>query len=427
LVCPGADARWPTAASDLELVGKLSETLAILIHQYQQDEQQQQLELQLQVQDKFRSLGELAGGIAHDFNNLLTVISGHGELLQLQLAGNPDAVEVTEKILHAVQLATSLCKQMLTFSGRVSVQLESVDMNDVARQVCGLLRPRLPEGITLQTRFSVGPALLNGDRGMLSQIILNLVSNAAEAAAIRGGHVSVSISLDNIDVPHEELLLADSRAETDDWICITVVDNGNGIAEDIREQIFDPFFTTRESGKGLGLATVLGIVRRHRGIVHVTSEMGETIFRVWLPADCDNSDVTSVPKSAISNSDQRRIILVDDDRGVRHSLAGMLQAAGYDTLSFNSGNSFLQYSSEVLPDDVILMDQNMPGLKGNETFEELRERGLQNPVCFVTAFGTAPLQKIVDEHANCMIVEKPLRMNTICDAINSLSARTCHN
>lgn len=425
-LCLFSDSPGPASPEDLQLLEKFAQTLAILILQYEQDEQQKQLELRLQVQDKFQSLGKLAGGIAHDFNNLLTVIAGHGEILQMQLAQNPAAVETTDKILHAVKIATSLCRQMLTFAGKATVQVEPVDINEIATEVCGLMRPGLRDGITLDTTLCSLPTVMQGDRGMLSQIIMNLVSNAADATSENGGHISVTVTADGIDVPRDELVVQDTVAESAHWVCITVRDDGSGISDDIRERIFDPFFTTRESGKGLGLATVMGIIRRHQGAVHVTSQPGDTTFRVFLPLRPNHVAVPSAPWQPESRNDERRrILLTDDDRAVRLSLSGMLQAAGYQIEAFASGDNLLNYTSQITPDDVILLDQNMPGLKGSDTYERLRSEGLLNPVCFVTAFGTEPLQRIIDRDDTCCIVEKPLQISTICDAINRLTARAC--
>ncbi len=348
----------PASREDTQLLEKFAQTLAILILQYEQAAQQKQLELRLQVQDKFRSLGKMAGGIAHDFNNLLTVIAGHGEILQLQMADNPAAVETAEKILHATRIATSLCRQMLTFAGKATVQMETVDMNEITTEVCGLLRPGLRDGITLATNLSDDPAVLQGDRGMLSQIVMNLVSNAADAVSEHGGHISVSVDLNGITVPRSELVLhedPDSVASETDWICITVSDDGSGIAEEIREQIFDPFFTTRESGKGLGLATVMGIIRRHHGGVHVQSRSGKTTFRVFLPRRQDELHPRKSGWMAPQRSDvRRRILLTDDDRAVRLSLTGMLQAAGYEIKSFSRGEKLLAFMEQITGEDVIL-------------------------------------------------------------------------
>lgn len=427
-ICLFADSPGPTALKDLELLENFAQTLAILILQYEQDNQQKQLELRLQVQDKFQSLGKLAGGIAHDFNNLLTVIAGHGELLQLQLAENPAAVETSEQILNATRMATSLCRQMLTFAGKATAQMEPVDMNEIAAEVCGLLRPGLREGVRLDTHLSADPAILQGDRGMLSQIFMNLVSNAADATSEHGGLISVTVSADGISVPRTELVSQDEVSETGDWICISVTDDGSGIDDDIREQIFDPFFTTRDAGKGLGLATVMGIIRRHRGAVHVVSRPGDTTFRVFLPRNQERiSDTDPGWPIAPDDGERRRILLTDDDRAVRLSLTSMLQAAGYEIKSFSSGEKLLTYLSHIHSEDVILLDQNMPGLKGSDTYERLRSAGLQNPICFVTAYGTEPIQQILDQDDNCCLVQKPVQINTICSAISRLSARVCRS
>ena len=422
-VCVFSDAPGPAPEEDLELLANFASSLAMLIHQYWKDEHQRHLEARVQMQDKYQSLGKLAGSIAHDFNNLLTVIAGHGEILQTELADNPFAVETTEKILHAVRLAASLCRQMLTFAGRTQVKMEIVDMNDIASEVCSLLRPGLPDGVTLQTRFSARSALLRGDRGMLAQIIMNLVANAAEAAAGTDGRIGVSVQVGQLNVPHDELLVSDDMDVSADWISISVSDNGGGIPAAIREKIFEPFYSTKESGKGLGLATVMGIVRRHRGTVHIASEPGDTVIRVFLPAVTEPpdpaGDETSGPE-AVSDV-FRRVLVTDDDRAVRSLLTTMLQSAGFQVQSYSSGDDLLRHADDIRPDDVLLLDQNMPGRTGSDTYRELRALGKQNVVCFVTAFESEPLRPIIETDDRCRIVHKPLTIDTIRRTIGSLA------
>lgn len=267
-----------------------------------QSSQAEQTQQRLQFQSKCHSLGRLAGGIAHDFNNLLTVIGGHSEILQLQLAKDPAAVKTTEKILHAVRIANALCRQMLTFAGKAPGQLKSVDMNEIATDICRQLRPTLPQGTTLQTRLAMTPAVLHGDRHLLSQLIGNLISNAADATAVFGGRISVIVDnnadVDDIDVSSDEFFAQEDMADSTDWLSVTVTDNGNGIADEVRQEIFDPYFTSSASGKGLGLATVMGITRTHRGAIHVTSRPGQTSFRVFLPGAADEGAARIVSPSS---------------------------------------------------------------------------------------------------------------------------------
>ena len=209
-------------------------------------------------------------------------------------------------------------------------------------------------------------------------------------------------------------------------MCLKVTDAGSGIAAETRERMFDPFYTTKDSGKGLGLAIVMGIIRRHQGALHLESRPGSTTFRVFLPERVDDKPVfsTAPPLEDFRGFRSCRILLTYDDRAVRNSVAGMLKAAGFDTRTFSSGSELLDFVASVTTDDVILLDQNMPGLNGSDTYDRLRAAGNRNPVCFVTAWGgTEPLQNIILADAASCILEKPVQIRTIRNAIHRLTAR----
>ncbi len=235
---------------------------------------------------KLESLGVLAGGIADDFNNLLVGIIGNASLLEEILPQDRLAREMLDGIQRAGERAAVLTRQMLAYSGRGQFLVEPLDLSAEVEQIAALLRASVPRDV--QLRFSLAAALprIQGDSSQLQQLILNLVLNAAEAADPEGhGWVEVATSAETLDENNGVPLVLSEDLPPGEYVVLRVADNGVGMDEVTRARIFEPFFTTKFTGRGLGLAAVLGIVRGHCGGVTVDSAPGRgTTFRVYLPA-----------------------------------------------------------------------------------------------------------------------------------------------
>jgi two-component system cell cycle sensor histidine kinase/response regulator CckA len=233
---------------------------------------------------KLESLAVLAAGVAHDLNNLLATILGHANLVRMELP--PDAAVRTD--LDGIELAANeaaaLARQLLAYSGRGSVARELVDLGQVIEQAAGLVAPAIARQVDLRYRLAGEVPRVEGDPTQLRQVAVNLITNAAEAIGSGGGSVTAVVDMKEVD---ESMLRSAYGAEAlppGRYACVEVTDTGPGIPEDVLPRIFDPFFTTKRAGRGLGLATVLGIVRAHGGTIQVETRLGQgTTFRVLLP------------------------------------------------------------------------------------------------------------------------------------------------
>ncbi|NNF28176.1 MAG: PAS domain-containing protein, partial [Gemmatimonadetes bacterium] len=243
----------------------------------------ERLEEGFQHVQKLESLGIMASGIAHDFNNLLVGVLGHAELARNKVHDPGATTTHLTKIRAAAERAAELTGQMLTYTGKQPKKRRVLDVNDLVEEISELMRAAMPKKSTLT--LDLAPALppIEGDPGQLSQVILNLITNASDALGDSPGAVTVRTG---VFVPDVQYYSWDSESDDPpgEHVVLEVCDTGHGMTEDVRSQIFDPFFTTKLLGRGLGLATVLGIVRGHHGRIRVDSAPGRgTCFGVALP------------------------------------------------------------------------------------------------------------------------------------------------
>lgn len=243
------------------------------------------LERKLLETQKLESLGILAGGIAHDFNNLLTVIMGNASLARLDLeTGGPALADINE-IEQAAQRAADLTRQMLAFSGRGRFIVQPLDVNALVRELYGFVRSSIPKTIELELALPEQLPLIAVDPSQIQQLIINLITNAAEAIGDVPGTVRLATFVRALDQAFFASTYLSPELPAGTYVCIEIADSGSGMDTATLGRIFDPFFTTRFTGRGLGLAVVLGIVRGHRGAIQVESSVGTgSTFRVFLPA-----------------------------------------------------------------------------------------------------------------------------------------------
>jgi signal transduction histidine kinase len=242
------------------------------------------LETRLRSAERVESLALMAGGVAHDFSNLLTAIIANAEMLRLLVRDDSAQTNTVEEVLGAANTAAELVQQLLTYAGGGAVHLEPVDLGELCTETLRLLRRRVPESIELRLLSEADVPPVRGDRSQIRQIVLNLVLNATEAIPGRPGSVEVRVRRARIDRPFLDASQHDPDIGPGDYVLLEVADDGSGMDAATRARIFDPFFSRRRAGRGLGLAAVLGIVRRHRGAIAVESEPGGgSLFRVALP------------------------------------------------------------------------------------------------------------------------------------------------
>jgi len=333
------------------------------------------LERKLLETQKLESLGLLAGGIAHDFNNLLTAILGQANLARLTLADEPAKSEVSLKEIEVASVrAAELCAQLLAYAGKGRFTVEPNNLNYLVNGLRSLLR--VSAGPPTNLRFELAdevPAVM-ADATQLRQIVINLVINAAEAIGERGGDILVATGICSADAAALARAVASPDQPPGNYVFLEVRDNGPGMTPAVLAKIFDPFFTTKFTGRGLGLAAVLGIVRGHRGALQVESTPGiGTMFRLLLPPISAAAVRPAVATPALPPNSAARVLVVDDDDTVRPLVAAMLRSCGCNPTEVSDGYAALTaFRADPQLYDMVVLDLLMPGMSGEETLIELR-------------------------------------------------------
>jgi PAS domain S-box-containing protein len=347
------------------------------------------LEDQVQQARKLESLGVLAGGIAHDFNNLLVSILGNAGLALLDLPLDSPVHEVVAEVQTAALRAADLTKQLLAYSGKGRFVLAKVDLGRIVEDMATSLAASVGKGVLLDLQFAPGLPPIEADATQVRQLLSNLVTNASEALREGGGTVRIATSLVHADRDDLAGTYVDDTLPPGDFVALEVSDTGTGMSDDARSKIFDPFFTTKFTGRGLGLAATLGIVRAHKGAVKVESELGRgTTFRVLFPA-VDAAPASEVaPMTPLAHPDAGGLVLVvDDEEGVRNVARRILERAGYRVMTAVDGRDgvdvFEVHAAEI---DLVLLDVTMPRMGGEQAFQELRSVRADVPVILSSGF-----------------------------------------
>lgn len=345
-----------------------------------QDEERQRVEealraseAQVRQSQKLEAVGQLAGGIAHDFNNILTIVDGHTQLL---LDEHPHSAETTASLRHiadAVGRAAGLTRQLLAFSRKQVLQTADLDMNVIVGNMMRLLQRILGEHITLSVESSATPAFVRADASMMEQVILNLAINARDAMPA-GGRLSLTTRLEVVEARSP---VSHPDARPGSFVAVRVADTGTGIPPDTLPHIFEPFFTTKglDRGTGLGLATVHGVVKQHRGWVTVYSELNKgTTVDVYIPATAQPSP--RGPELAAGGSTDRggeTVLLVEDEQTVRSLARIILERRGYQVVEAETGRAALAMWQELRQRiDLLLTDMVMPeGVSGMELASQM--------------------------------------------------------
>jgi PAS domain S-box-containing protein len=330
------------------------------------------LEEKLRHAAKLESLGVLAGGIAHDFNNLLTGILGNASLLK-EMVPTAGYSDLLSNVIRASERAAQLSRQMLAYSGRGQFCIQPVDLSHQVREFVNFIETTVAKNVSIRLRTADNLPMIDGDEGQLQQVIMNLVVNASEAIGEKDGWVEVSTRLEVANSPLFSDLLPSQELSPGDYVVLQVADNGSGMDDATRAKIFDPFFTTKFTGRGLGLAAVLGIIRGHRGTIRVSSQPGiGTCFQVFFPASRKTVERSLFSLSNDTFQGTGTILVVDDEEIVRVAARTVLESFGYNVFEAENGREAVRVY-ERHPDEisVVLLDMTMPVMSGVETLQHL--------------------------------------------------------
>jgi len=356
--------------------------------------EQETLRLQRQVAQaqKLESLGLLAGGVAHDFNNLLQGVLGNADLLAQWAEPGSVVAERVEDIRVAARRAADLARQLLSYAGRQQLAIEPLDLRRVIQRNRRLLNTAVAAKVSLAVTIEPDLPGARGDATQLCQVLMNLLANASDS--LRGRSGTIRLRAHRVRSSELEPALAAVGAEVvpGDYACLEVSDRGHGIGREDALRMFDPFFSTKShAGRGLGLAASAGIVRAHRGILRVHSEINEgTTVEVLLPAEPDTRGITQpvAGPPPERHFDGQHALLVDDDRLARRVGRAMLERLGFVVDECSAGRQGLARLRE--PSQrytVVLLDLAMPDMDGGEVLATLRGDGLEVPVLVVSGYG----------------------------------------
>ncbi len=367
--------------------------------------EQRRLEQQLHQAQKLEAIGRLAGGIAHDFNNLLNVIGNYTELLLGDADENAPSRQDLEEIRKAVQRGAALTRQLLTFSRRRLPEATLVEVDAVIRDAERMMRRLIGPEVELVLQLDGGDAMVFVDRGQLDQILVNLIVNASDAMP-KGGTITVVTTVVQCAPPE------DVNAGARPFLRVEVRDTGVGMDAETRVRAVDPFFTTKsEGGTGLGLSTVFGITRQLGGTLSIDSEPGAgTSVVVLLPiADAPPPEPAVQDPEAVAGGAGQRILLVEDEEGVRVSLARILERNGFAVTTAADGADALRaWDSAPQPFDLVITDVRMPGMSGGELIRRLRERDAKVRVVAISGYPEDQLDLPDASAAHLRFIAKPV-------------------
>ena len=347
---------------------------------------------------RIEALGRISGGVAHDFNNLLAVMQGHLDLIRLK-SGRYSTEESLAAIEQAVEQAKRLTTQLLAFGRRSVVQNRSIDVRRVVADSLALLRKVIPENIGLELKCPDGDYRASMDRGLLEQIVLNLVTNGRDAI---DNHGSIEVTLTASEAPEPCFLLS-------------VSDDGEGMDETVLARVFDPFFTTRAAGTGLGLASVKGAVAQLGGAIDIRSRPGHgTTFEVTLPWS-PPEDAAGRPSGTLDLG-RLRVLLVDDEARVREVTAAMLESAGHQVDQASDGLHALDLLNERAY-DVVLSDVVMPQLGGQELLERVSRLRPAVAIVLMSGYPPGPI-----DTSRVHFLPKPFQRESLLDAVARAAA-----
>ncbi|MDT8375612.1 MAG: response regulator [Mariprofundaceae bacterium] len=378
------------------------------------------LQSQLEHSRRLESLGVLAGGIAHDFNNLLAAIMANAELARMEVKEPSPASEHFDNIEETCDQAAELCKQMLVYAGRSPHVMELLEINGLVQDMASLLRASLDKNIDLQLRLDEQLLSIEADKAQIQQVILNFIINAAEAIGSDAGNVRIRTGIMHADREFLDRQFNGTNLPEGKYVFVTIADSGCGMTDQTMRKIFDPFFTRKESGTGLGLSAVLGIIHGHKGVIEVVSKAGKgSKFRILLPRAYQAPGKKVILTSEMDGwQGDGTVLVVDDDPAVRRVASLFLSHFHFEVLQAADGleglETFCKHQKKIV---AVLLDITMPKLGGVDAMKRMREANPRIPVILVSGYSKVEIESLAEEDQPDMFVAKPFRAKDLKKAL----------
>ena len=388
------------------------------------EEERRRFEEQVQQAQKLESLGVLTGGIAHDFNNILMAILGNANLALAEISPASPALTSLKEIEHAARRAADLCRQMLAYSGKGQFTIEPLCLSDLVQEMAQMLEISISKKAIIRYHFTPNLPPVMADATQLRQVVMNLIINASEAIGDKSGVIAINTGIVECDRAYLRNTYLDENLAEGAYVTLEVSDTGCGMDKATQARIFDPFFTTKFTGRGLGLAAVLGIIRAHRGAIKVYSEPGRgSTFKMLLPA-AEEAAVSGQDAGARSPSAWRgsgTILVVDDEESVRVLAKRMVEKLGFSAVSLADGrDAVAALRARPAGFACVILDLTMPHLDGAETFRELRR--VQPDVRVIMSSGYTE-QEVTQRFAGkglAGFIQKPYTLDVLAETLRAV-------
>lgn len=372
---------------------------------------------------KLESLGILAGGIAHDFNNILTSILGNADIALIKLPPASPARDSLAEIERSAQRASDLCRQMLAYSGKGKFIIENINLDEIIRNMAQLFKASISKKASLTINSAKNLPSIKGDATQIRQILMNLVTNASDAIEEKSG--TVIINTGSLYCSGDfliEISLGEKLPEGL-YVFLEVSDSGCGMSPETVSRIFEPFFTTKFTGRGLGMAAVLGIVKGHNGGIEIKSEPEKgSIFRIFFPvSETDTEKKVSENSVLFKKHKGEFALVVDDEETIRTVATEMLKMLGLDAITATDGfeaiKTFEEFHDRI---DLVLLDLTMPGLSGEETLQELKKIRPDIKVLISSGYSGEEISEKLYESGISGFIQKPFNVKALSEKINEI-------
>jgi len=378
----------------------------------QQDiSEQRHLQHSLQHSDRVKALGVLAGGIAHDFNNLLTSIIGNAHRIK-QAKGNDKSLQA---ILKSANTAAKLCKQMLDYSGQGDFLMQPLDLHKTLQHISDIVQVSVPQNVHFSIDIQAGLQPILADESQIQQVILNLALNAFESIHHEQGKVQLRLFTQHINADTLSQCINKHDLKPGHYSCLSIRDNGCGIDEQTLKKIFDPFFSTKETGRGLGMSALLGILQAHHAGLIIDSVVQQgTSMQVLFPICQTEKNPPSQPKPQAANKQpktaeqtaEQTILIVDDEASIREVLSFILQDAGYRVLQADDGLAglqiFKQHKDSIA---MVVLDMTMPRMNGEACYQAMQAIRPELKVLFSSGYSENSQE--IDSNTYIRFLQKP--------------------
>jgi signal transduction histidine kinase len=419
-----------TGAHDYVLKHRLSRLVPAIKREMRESavrRERRHLEEQLRHAQKLESLGLLAGGVAHDFNNLLTGILGNASLVLDLLDTNEGVRGMLQDIIRASERAADLTRQLLAYAGKGKFVVEPVDASALVRDISELMRSSVPRTIPLELNLQSHLPAIEADASQIQQVVMNLILNAVEATGESRGLVHVTTAIHRVRAGDSVAHFRPDPPQPGTYVMIRVTDQGCGMADAIKAQIFDPFFTTKFTGRGLGLAAALGIVRGHKGAIGVESTEGVgSTFTVLIPAlgATKAAEAEAARRKEVPEAGSGAILIIDDEDVVRRAARAALEHFGFTVFEACDGRDGADLFSR-LHDRVsaVLLDLTMPHMDGHDVWRYIRRLRPDMQIIVSSGFEQSDAMKQFVEEPGLHFIQKPYTATALVRTIRSVVKR----